>query len=85
MDSMLVKANYFIQKNCLICRFVLYDVNVPQEQYRFLFFFFSVSVGLVWHGVWWGLLGKVGDQHQNHSHVNLINYTVFFFPEIKCW
>lgn len=42
---MLVKANYFIRKkNCLICRFVLYDVNVPRE--LFGSFFFLVSVGL---------------------------------------
>lgn len=25
-------------KNCLICRFVLYDVNVPQELFRSFFF-----------------------------------------------
>lgn len=37
LDTMLVKANYFIRKNCLICRFVLYDVNVPQELFRSFF------------------------------------------------
>lgn len=54
LDSMLVKANYFIQKNCLICRFVLYDFNAPQEwNWFFLSFFppFLVSVRLVCRGV----------------------------------
>lgn len=76
LDSMLVKANYFIQKNCLICRFVLYDFNVPQEWNWFFFFLFWWVSG--WCAVGWGLQGKVGHQRQNQSHVNLINYTVFF-------
>lgn len=33
------------EKNCLICRFVLYDVNVPQELFRSFFFWVSVGLG----------------------------------------
>lgn len=40
------------EKNCLICRFVLYDVNVPQELFRSFFF-----LGECWA---WGGEGATG-------------------------